>query len=872
MTKVFLYGELRNKFGHEFNFHIESPKEAFLAIKANKRNFDLEVKRLAAKGVHYRIVVDEDVIKTKEELEIKKIPNEVHIVPIVWGAGKNGVLIAAGVLLTVVTAGAAGVFGAAWFGSAVGGALTGAATAVGGATVTTSLSFLGSTLVGLGLSLVLQGVMGLLFPQPKPDFNQEVQAGGKSYLFGNKPNNTSQGQAVPVGYGRLKIGGSQISAGSTHHKMNMDIKQLMTPVNKPIDDYTKLEFENEAPDSTDGLIQDSFSTNQAVDMNDTVSFASATILNSYIDILSKNAYKVTSSPVEVVVKRDGEVVSNINLDTYDDDVEYEWSVLSEDTTKNKIYIEYPYAFKDGVVYRTYHALNYKLTTDLANIENTGVGFFSKYEVGDLVRYGPTQFNNLPIGRWDFSYTYMSGQLVDYPTGTELKSYFQAIATGTGFVGTGTSPTGVDGGVRTTHWRKILPPESEKVYKAAVATSGQLPLTGTNGDNSAFWTSLSSPNSKAEFDELLSGLPTYKEQGVYVGKIEATNEQSVVGSTNSVDNYAMEMMGYLYIPLVENLKKQVPDTTAGVMYEIIKVGNTGQWSGIGLTGLNGYAIPPKRGLTFTKNSFQSDGDGIVYPVVKYNFKIDSDDAGDLYIDGQSASTWYGNHGFDNPTTPQEIANMASTSGEILLTAGFHHLYARFQDDFGSEGISLYYQRDSNWDGAYSDFVVIPSTALKHREVSDINLPDTQKYMPRSWPIPVANMVSGKQYKIISLGSTNNWADLGASSPRVGTVFTKIDNTAAHGNGLVFEDLYNYAESRSSEQNRVIQFSAKRPLKDGKIDEGYSHFESKYNCKVSLDGITLATSPVRVKVRFLESDIKPEGVKDTSIPIVNYTRTA
>lgn len=863
MTKVFLYGELRNKFGHEFNFHIESPKEAFLAIKANKRNFDLEIKRLAAKGVHYRVVVDEEVIKTKEELEIKKVPKEVHIVPIVWGAGKNGVLIAVGVLAIVFTAGAA----AGALGPALAGAMTTTATTAAGATVT-SLSVLGSAMMGLGISLALQGIMGLLFPPPKPDFNQEVQAGGKSYLFGNKPNNASQGQAVPVGYGRLKIGGSQISAGMTHHKMNMDIKQLMAPVNKPIDDYTSLEFENEAPDSTDGLIQDSFSTNQAVDMNDTVSFASANIVNSYIDILSKNAYKVTSSPVEVLVKRDGEIVSNIDLDTYDEDVEYEWSLLSQDSTKNEIFIEYPYAFKDGLVFRSYHPFDYKLTSDLANIENTGEGFFVKYEIGSFVKFGPTQFANLPIGDWDFSYTYMSGQLVNYPTGTESKTYFQAVATGSGFIGTGTSPTGAGASIRTNYWRKILPPIEEKIYEAAAITSGQLPSTGTNGDNSSFWTSLSSPTNKTEFDELMSGLPQFKFEGVHEGIVEATNEQSALGGNLSVDNYAMEFMGYLYIPLVNNLKKQVPDTTAGVMYEIIKVGNTGQWAAIGLTGAGGAAIPPKRGLTFVKNSYQSDGDGVVYPVVKYNFKIDSDDAADLYIDGQSASTWYGGHGFANPTSQAEITGMASTSGEILLTAGFHHVYARFQDGLGSEGISLYYQYDTNWDGGYSNFVVIPADKLKHRQISDVNLSENQKYMPRSWPIPVADMVSGKQYKILDLGSTTNWGSIGASSPRIGTVFTKTNATAANGNGYVFEDLYNYAESRSSEQNRVVQFSAKRPVKDGKIDEGYSHYESKYNCKVTLDGVTLITSPVRIKVRFLESDIKLKGVKETSIPINNY----
>lgn len=871
MTKVYLYGELRNKFGHEFNFHIESPKEAFLAIKANKKGFDAEIKKLAAAGVHYRIVVDENVVSDPRELEIKRIPSEIHIVPVVWGAGKNGILIAVGVVLMVATAGAAGAFGPlfaqAITGAAGGAASIGATAAATGTTFTT----LGSAMMGLGMSLALQGVMGLLFPPPKPDFNQEVQAGGKSYLFGNKPNNASQGQAVPVGYGRLKIGGSQISAGSTHHRMNMDIKQLMAPVSKPVDDYTKLEFENEAPDSTDGVIQDSFSTNQAVDMNDTVSFASATIYNSYIDIISKNAYKVTSSPAEVIVKRDGEVVSNVDLDTYDEDIEYEWTLLGQDSTRNQIFIEYPYAFKDGLVYRTYHPFDYRLTSDLANIQNTGAGFFISYASGDLVKFGPTQFSNLPIGNWDFSYTYMSGQLVNYPTGTESKTYFQAIATGSGFIGTGTSPTGAGNAIRTDYWRKILPPREEKIYKARVATSGHLPSTGTNGDNSPFWTGLSSPKNKIEFDELLSGLPNFKFEGVHEGIVEATNEQRVLGSNLNVDNYAMELMGYIYVPVVNNLKKQVPDTTAGVMYEILKVGNTGQWAAIGLTGAGGAAIPPKRGLTFVKNSYQSDGDGVVYPVVKFKFKIDSDDAADLYIDGQLASAWYSGHGFANPTTPSQINDMPSSSNELLLTAGYHHLYARFQDGIGSDGISIYYQYDTNWDGGYSNYVVVTSDKLKHRQISDINLPEDQKYFPRSWQIPVANMTSGKQYKILDLGTTTNWTSIGASSPVVGTVFTKTNGTAANGNGFVFEDLYNYAESKSSEGNRVVQFSAKRQIQNGKINEGFAHYESKYNCQVTLDGVTLTTSPVRVKVRFLESDIKPKGVKDTAIPVRNYSST-
>ncbi len=195
MTNVYLYGELRNKFGSEFKFHINSGKEVFLAINANRKGFFDEVKKLAAKNIHYRIVVDDQVVENPNEFLITKAPKEVHIIPAVWGAGGNGVV------QTVV------------------GALLIAA------------SFLpipgAQFLAYIGSALLVQGVMTLLFPPPKPDFNQEVAAGGKSYLFGQKPPNTSQGQAVPVGYGRLLVESSQISFGINHYPLKTDIKTLM---------------------------------------------------------------------------------------------------------------------------------------------------------------------------------------------------------------------------------------------------------------------------------------------------------------------------------------------------------------------------------------------------------------------------------------------------------------------------------------------------------------------------------------------------------------------------------------------------------------------------------------------------------------------
>ena len=95
MTNVYLHGELRNLFGECFTLNINSPKEVFSAINANKKTFANTVKKLAIKGVLYRIVIDDEVLSNPKELYIEKAPKEMHIVPVVWGAGSNsgGILI-----------------------------------------------------------------------------------------------------------------------------------------------------------------------------------------------------------------------------------------------------------------------------------------------------------------------------------------------------------------------------------------------------------------------------------------------------------------------------------------------------------------------------------------------------------------------------------------------------------------------------------------------------------------------------------------------------------------------------------------------------------------------------------------------------------
>ena len=832
MTNVYLYGELRNKFGYEFQFSIDSAKEALLAINANRKGFLDEIKRLAAKNIFYRIVIDDSVVENPKELEVTSAPKEIHIVPVIWGAGKNGMAIG----MIVVGLALAAVSGGLGAGLAIKAFTTGA---LKGAAFFVS---------SLGLGIAMQGVMSLLFPPPKPDFNQEVQAGGKSYLFGAKPSNTSQGQAIPVGYGRLMIGSSQISSSTTHYPLAQDIKSLMTPVDKPINDYTRLEY-RDLSDSSDGLLLESFSTNQAATNLNEISFASALITNSYIDIITKSATKASSPPVEVIVKRDGKIVSNPNLPDYDEDIEYEWQRGDRGSTTNPISIQNLNAFESGIAYRSYHFADYNHLSRIAGIDNRDRSYFTAYSATKVVKYGPSQFTNLPKPVWDYSYNYNTGELVSYPTGNETETYFQAVQSGIN-----NSPTGSNLQIRSTHWRKILRPQSESLYTALVDNTGVLPDIG-NGGFAPYWQKITQASSKTDIDILLITANTVRSEGVYIGELKEANENNIVFSTNNSDNYAMEFMGYFDVPVVENLKKAVPDSINGVMYEILKIGDTGQWAAIGLTGQNGSGIAPRVGSTFVRNAIISTGDGIVYPVVKYNFKIDSDDAADLFIDGTLASSFYGDHGFSGVNkSPEDLAKssvLPSTSGEILLTAGHHQLYTRFQDNKGGDGISVYYQYDTNWDGAYSDFKLIEKERLKHKKESQLGLGEDDRYIFKALNVNTSELVAGKQYKIRTLGTTN-WGEIGASSPRVGTVFVK-NSTPAVGNGTAFEDFYNYTETKSANKNRTIRFTAERKKVNGRYDMGYSIAEAKFNCKVTLDGVTLTTSPVKVQMKFDPSSV-------------------
>ena len=147
MRKIYLEGQLGEKFGSEWNLAVNSPAEALTAIMAQRPGMRQYL--ASSEGVQgYEILVDNESIDMEEELVLQN-PNmqqSYSFVPVIGGSKSSGLMMVLGVTLLAATGGLAG-FGMTGFMGAssmtVGSAATAAqATAISAATGTVSYTHL----------------------------------------------------------------------------------------------------------------------------------------------------------------------------------------------------------------------------------------------------------------------------------------------------------------------------------------------------------------------------------------------------------------------------------------------------------------------------------------------------------------------------------------------------------------------------------------------------------------------------------------------------------------------------------------------------------------------------------------------------------
>jgi len=196
-TKIKLYGKLKKIYGESFEFaNIKTPMDVVKAMNTLFPGFRDYVVSEAKAGGHYEIIVDGE---SKNVLELnQKSPKiqEVQITPCLIGNGFAAIVIAIGVV----------------------------AVAVGLAVTSTALA---AFFITLGVGLIIAGIMYLLTPIPENEpQEQNIKASIKnsSFLFQNPRNVSTQGRAIPIIYGRLKVGSYVVGTSVVNYPLHLDLQ------------------------------------------------------------------------------------------------------------------------------------------------------------------------------------------------------------------------------------------------------------------------------------------------------------------------------------------------------------------------------------------------------------------------------------------------------------------------------------------------------------------------------------------------------------------------------------------------------------------------------------------------------------------------
>jgi predicted phage tail protein len=186
MTKINLHGILKYEFGEVMPLSITRTKEIIDAIDTVKKDFRARIYELARQNIHFNIIADGESVKDLNQLEMKKNFKQIDIVPVIAGAIDP---------ITII--------------------------------------------IQIAILIVSMAIQYAMRPKPpkieQQQLQSEVSSQKGSFIFSNRANLTQQGQPVPVGYGRLRVGSSTIQATIKSYPQKEQIGDVLAePGNKAL--------------------------------------------------------------------------------------------------------------------------------------------------------------------------------------------------------------------------------------------------------------------------------------------------------------------------------------------------------------------------------------------------------------------------------------------------------------------------------------------------------------------------------------------------------------------------------------------------------------------------------------------------------------
>lgn len=188
LTTIRLYGVLGARFGRVHRLAVQTSAEAVKALCINLDGLESYLLNAKKNGMTFAVFRGRRNIGADDFKNLAG-STDIRIAPVMEGAKKAGlfqtilgaVMVVAGIVVTGMTFGSAGVIGAG--------------------------------MVSAGIGMMAGGIYQMLSPQPKGLQGRDNPDNKPSYAFGGSVNTLAMGNPVAVLYGEREIGGAIISAG-----------------------------------------------------------------------------------------------------------------------------------------------------------------------------------------------------------------------------------------------------------------------------------------------------------------------------------------------------------------------------------------------------------------------------------------------------------------------------------------------------------------------------------------------------------------------------------------------------------------------------------------------------------------------------------
>lgn len=200
--KIYLEGELGNKFGKEFTMNVNSFSEAIRCLECNFPSIRQYLIECEEKNIGFVCEVAGDPLNNEAELLLEYKEGDMAITPLPMGSKSGGGKILAAIAIVMITAYLGGF------------QFIGNSPISFGKAIAATGNY-GVVAIGVATNLALTGIQQIMAPDPSVDNDQD-----ESYLFQGTGQTLIEGDPVPVLYGKLRVPGRPISLHVRNERLN----------------------------------------------------------------------------------------------------------------------------------------------------------------------------------------------------------------------------------------------------------------------------------------------------------------------------------------------------------------------------------------------------------------------------------------------------------------------------------------------------------------------------------------------------------------------------------------------------------------------------------------------------------------------------